>query len=206
MKKNLLMMLFIFAWITSLFAQITKEQAEKIVYEHIQNEIELPYFLYIYENSPQTNEISLTTFNQETIRVKYKCWLYYLKEEIGGEIEFLHRYILVNESNGNLLEIILHNDLGPDDLFINWMLVELNVNILKEDVFEIYPNPTTGELRLSYDRLSIKNMDIFDVFGRIQKIERKAMDVVDISHLASGIYYIKISTQAGEVVRKVIKL
>jgi len=59
----------------------------------------------------------------------------------------------------------------------------------------------------------IKNIDIFDVLGRKQKAEgrrQKAENgggslVVDISHLSSGIYFVRIITEDGVVTKKVVK-
>jgi hypothetical protein len=80
----------------------------------------------------------------------------------------------------------------------------------------IYPNPTTGELRITNYELRITNIEVFDVFGR--KVEAKFPSnllegwqpqadgvVLDISHLQSGIYFVKVFTEEGEVVKKVIK-
>ena len=70
----------------------------------------------------------------------------------------------------------------------------------------ISPNPTMGELRIESGELRIENVVIYDVFGKIQKIENwKTENRIDISHLSTGIYFVKISTESGEVVRKVLK-
>jgi hypothetical protein len=68
----------------------------------------------------------------------------------------------------------------------------------------VYPNPTTGKLRIEGEELRIENVVAYDVFGKIQKIE-KLKNAIDISHLSTGIYFVKIRTEAGEVVKKVLK-
>jgi hypothetical protein len=69
----------------------------------------------------------------------------------------------------------------------------------------VYPNPTTGELKIESE-LRIENVVIYDVFGKIQKTENwKAENVIDISHLPAGAYFVKIYTGAGEVTKKVLK-
>ena len=69
----------------------------------------------------------------------------------------------------------------------------------------IEPNPTTGELRIESGELTIENVEVLDISGRKQKVESKKENVLDISHLPTGIYFVKISTETGEVVRKVVK-
>jgi len=86
-------------------------------------------------------------------------------------------------------------------------VISVNVEeITKEEIrINIYPNPTTGELTIKNEELIIKNIEIFDVYGRKQKAESKKQDVLDTSHLQIGVYFIKIITDKGEIVKKVMK-
>ena len=84
---------------------------------------------------------------------------------------------------------------------------------------KVAPNPTTGELTISFAELAptgaavdngqwtINNLEVFDVFGKKQKSRKaeKQNTVMNISDLANGIYFLKISTEKGEIVKKVIK-
>ena len=54
----------------------------------------------------------------------------------------------------------------------------------------------------------IENVEVFDIYGRalLSIISLMSSETtVDISHLPAGVYFIKICTEAGEVVRKVLK-
>ena len=73
------------------------------------------------------------------------------------------------------------------------------------DRITLYPNPTTGELTITNYELEINSVEVFDVYGRKLKAESRRQNVVDISDLAAGIYFVKISTEAGDVVKKVVK-
>ena len=75
---------------------------------------------------------------------------------------------------------------------------------------EVYPNPTTGELRVTSYELQVTGIEVFDIFGRKQKAESRKQKAegemeIDISHLAVGVYFVKIYTEAGVVTKKVIK-
>ena len=75
---------------------------------------------------------------------------------------------------------------------------------------QIFPNPTTGALRISMNNepLIMNNVEVFDVFGKkllSHTVNCSPFTVLDISDLARGIYFIKIVTDSGEVVRKVVK-
>ena len=72
----------------------------------------------------------------------------------------------------------------------------------------IYPNPTTGYLKIESEEMRIENIEIFDIFGKKVLFQQSLISpetVIDISHLQGGLYFVRIQTEAGEVVRKVLK-
>jgi len=119
MKKNLILIFAFFALTVPMAAQITREKANEIVLEHLKNESITSYALYLHHASPFTNGITLTTLQEEKVIVKYKTWLYFLhKDPMQNNSRF--RYLLVNEHNGNLMEIITYNDRIPTNLATIW--------------------------------------------------------------------------------------
>jgi hypothetical protein len=76
---------------------------------------------------------------------------------------------------------------------------------------QVYPNPTTGELRImNNEQLTMNNVEVYDVYGKRIVIPNEAQrneesKTINISHLANGIYFLKIDTEQGTVVQKVIK-
>jgi hypothetical protein len=103
-------------------------------------------------------------------------------------------------------------------------IIEINKNC----GIVVFPNPTEGILHVETQLLrqaqqplaSLQNIEIFDVLGRNVQIltfnvsssnqepetlNFKPETVIDISHLPSGIYFIRIQTETGTVTRKVIK-
>jgi len=105
----------------------------------------------------------------------------------------------------------------------------VGINDLELANITIYPNPTTGELRITGIRHSaldaesptnkkgiagqarndIRVVEIIDVMGRAVTVEtwRAASlhETLNISLLSPGIYFVIISTDTGKVVRKVVK-
>jgi hypothetical protein len=78
----------------------------------------------------------------------------------------------------------------------------------------IIPNPTTGILRIEVadqarNDVKIESVEIFDVYGRKNVTSVPCHDchetILNISHLQSGIYFIKVTTEQGEIVKKVVK-
>jgi autotransporter-associated beta strand protein len=79
---------------------------------------------------------------------------------------------------------------------------------------QVYPNPTSGELYIAAadTRLiaSLQSVEVFDVSGRKVKGEGRREKgegevVIDISAFASGVYFLKIETEAGVVMKKIVK-
>jgi len=98
------------------------------------------------------------------------------------------------------------------------------------DIFEfrdapsvnIYPNPTTGELTIEWTSGQINewtSIEFFDVYGRRMEIphcvrndvipsvaqRNEESRTLNISHLPNGIYFIKITTKKGMIVKKIVK-
>ena len=70
----------------------------------------------------------------------------------------------------------------------------------------LYPNPTKGNVTINCDN-TIKKIELFDVQGRIlqTKIENNNAAQLNISNKANGLYFIRITTENGVTVEKVIK-
>jgi len=80
-----------------------------------------------------------------------------------------------------------------------------------DDKFSIYPNPTTGELKIiDNGQLIIDNVEVFDIYGRKQKIiinyQLSIINSINVSHLQPGIYFVKITTATAIQTKKIIKL
>ncbi len=81
------------------------------------------------------------------------------------------------------------------------------VNIDDAIGVNIYPNPTTGKITVKAEK--IERIEIMDIQGqkvRSQKTEDGSkMSEIDLSQQAKGIYIIKVTTEKGVAVEKIIK-
>jgi len=85
-----------------------------------------------------------------------------------------------------------------------------NVGIVTPTLPEIkvYPNPTTGELTIDNGQLTITKVEIYDVVGRKLFEQKENLTVLrsyDLTVFPSGLYFLRIQTEAGEVIKKVMK-
>lgn len=70
----------------------------------------------------------------------------------------------------------------------------------------LYPNPTKGDVNISSDNV-IKSIELFDVQGRLLQtsIENNNTTKLDVSNKTNGLYFIRITTEKGAKVEKLIK-
>jgi len=101
--------------------------------------------------------------------------------------------------------------------------IELEVKEVKKlEEVRVWPNPTTGELRIEVAgqaRNDVQSVEVFDIYGRkvyedsnfygltVLRSYGLTTDgvVIDISHLHAGIYFVKITTEQAIITKKVIK-
>jgi Leucine-rich repeat (LRR) protein len=121
----------------------------------------------------------------------------------------------VLKSNDNTVDIssfsVQTNKLGytlDGTMFFNYS--DVGIDTMDENQLKIYPNPTTGELIVTSNELRVTSIKIFDINGCEQKAESRKQKaegeiVIDISHLSTGIYFVKIITEQGEIIKKIVK-
>jgi hypothetical protein len=85
----------------------------------------------------------------------------------------------------------------------------VGINELQNNV-KIYPNPTDGQLTIENEKLKIENVEIIDTWGRtrlnnFQLSTFNSQLIIDISHLPNGVYFIRIKTEKGTIMQKVVK-
>jgi hypothetical protein len=82
-------------------------------------------------------------------------------------------------------------------------------DITNNEEIKVFPNPTKGELRIENGELLIDKIEVFDMIGRTvafqKSITSSTHQILNTSNLNSGIYFVKISTKQGEIVKKVVK-
>ncbi|MEN8121991.1 MAG: T9SS type A sorting domain-containing protein, partial [Bacteroidota bacterium] len=71
----------------------------------------------------------------------------------------------------------------------------------------IYPNPTSGILKLEFKQNNIKNIRVSDLSGsiKIEKTDVQQNEIIDLSPLQDGIYIIRIQTDNDIFVTKIVK-
>jgi hypothetical protein len=78
-----------------------------------------------------------------------------------------------------------------------------------KSIFELYPNPAQNDITIVVGRELISNVVITDSSGKTvleQKFSKtKVSEKINLSSLSSGLYYVKVVTDSGTHVSKLIK-
>lgn len=71
----------------------------------------------------------------------------------------------------------------------------------------IYPNPTTGMLTISNTQCMISEVEVYDVYGkRMKNVSVEGHEaILDFSSYAPGVYFTRIHTDKGLIVKRVVK-
>ena len=73
--------------------------------------------------------------------------------------------------------------------------------------FNVYPNPVNDRLYIEAET-EVKEVVVYDVYGRHQVTETPSHQgnmTVDVRNLSNGVYFVKVVTENGEVVKRFIK-
>jgi hypothetical protein len=82
-----------------------------------------------------------------------------------------------------------------------WVGIE---DLVYDGAVAIYPNPTTGEINVASSRFKNILVTIYSVSGQIVVNETND-NVIDISHLEDGVYFMNVKVGELTYIRKVIK-
>jgi hypothetical protein len=90
----------------------------------------------------------------------------------------------------------------------NGIPVSVNENILKENSLKIFPNPANDYVNFKLlSKTNISFIEIINIQGILvnrQKIVNN-QNTIDVSNLSVGMYIIKIHTDNGYIMKKIIK-
>jgi hypothetical protein len=81
-----------------------------------------------------------------------------------------------------------------------------NPSFIKDKSITVAPNPAKNKVVIAA-KSNLKSIEFFDVEGRLLQtvLEDKTTSTLDISNKAKGVYFLKIITEAGSSVEKLIK-
>jgi hypothetical protein len=129
----------------------------------------------------------------------------------GSNISIPNNYWCTNDSSIVSTHIYDGYD-NPNLSLVHFMPIDTIGCYLTSGIFEpissiknnilIYPNPVTDILQIQTD-VPIKEIEITDITGRL--LYTTTAKTINCSNYASGVYFIKATTEKGVAVKKFIK-
>lgn len=117
--------------------------------------------------------------------------------------------IVINNGTISLQDSItkLQSELAVANATISALIVALancgnsstNVPLNNNKILQVYPNPTTNEIRIS-DLPFGESVEVYDLQGT--RILSSMKSIVNISHLPAGIYIVRVGNKVTKVVKK----
>ena len=135
----------------------------------------------------------------------------YVNNELVAEKINELSYTIENSANVYGIEVIAvyENNITSIGSMKQIILEENIIDIETNDNVSVYPNPVNDRLYIETQTLiQTLTVEIYDVYGRHQVTETPSHQgnlVIDLSNLKSGIYFVKINTEKGNIVKRIIK-
>lgn len=78
-------------------------------------------------------------------------------------------------------------------------------DLLAESSLNVYPNPTEGLLVIGRDLGRIRSVEVLDLLGKVVLLPELNDNRIDLAPLKSGLYLLRVSSEKGTVVKRVVK-
>ena len=161
------------------------------------------YFILEWEEPAQPHDelIGYNVYREnELYRFQTENSLYNLEDDSNCEVEFL----LFNEGQPFYAHVtaVYIRDIESDyteDVLVDGAVLNINEN--NEQKAILYPNPTRGILNI--ENKELLNIQVFDLTGRLIK-QYNPSTQIDLSNIQRGTYLIKLISEKGISVKKII--
>ncbi|NMH88411.1 HYR domain-containing protein [Flavivirga algicola] len=81
----------------------------------------------------------------------------------------------------------------------------LSLNDVNLDALRIYPNPATDTVTIANNGAKLDKLEVLNLNGQLLISETNNLKQIDISQLNTGVYFVKLHTEYGSKVMKLIK-
>ena len=186
---------------------------------------------YYAENVVVKVEVDTTKYDINSLQLLNTSFPVYTRIT-GNVVEFIFKNIKLQEVKGDppvgghgdvFFKIKTKDDLQDNDKVIKKANIyfDYNAPVLTNDAettfaalsnagfqldasIVVYPNPASSKINLKATT-SIKTIDLYDLQGRIIESAIGNNTFIDISKQQNGVYFLKITTEKGSKVEKIIK-
>lgn len=118
-----------------------------------------------------------------------------------GETNVIFRIVFHSDQAENLLGVTI------DDFVINGVLSSSNFELNK---ISVYPNPSKGVFNISLGNVEPTSIEVYDLMGKQITMKQKVSisnseATIDLTNASQGVYFVKISVDGEQIVKRIIK-
>lgn len=125
------------------------------------------------------------------------------KKIISTEVQSPRSVIAADINGDGALDVVSSSQ--NDDKVAWYRNLILGVDDKSRPVLNIYPNPTEGKLFIDMPSNKMSQILVFDILGKnVLQLAGNNREI-DISSFQNGLYILKISTEDGNIVQRIIK-
>ena len=126
------------------------------------------------------------------------------KNSIDSNLVFPRDIYAADIDNDGDMDVLIA-DQNSDTIawYENMTIIGIEENQLNN--LNIYPNPTKGLIFIESKTETIIGITVFDVLGKKVLQLNGYIQQLDVSTLQSGMYFLRVKTDSGELVKKIIK-
>ncbi len=149
---------------------------------------------YVFSSSITTDYITITNEDGGVLLAHGPSPLTWSSGSTSGVVRFfMHANGNCQPDDTSRTKYVMVTALGVDDY-------------MKENQFMVYPNPSAGQVTVETATAVVDNITIVDNLGRVISSLKpeSTKTTLSLGHLADGVYYVKISYENRNVVKKLV--
>jgi hypothetical protein len=148
--------------------------------------------------------INEETFETNAVGTSFALCGYDVHEAFEIEYrEFLNIMTFYSiSSNENGMTLTIGTPIFGEAIFNNFPLSLTEPTIA---AFEVFPNPSNSVIHINSKDKIILSIELFSSIGERVEVVSDNFDTIDISHLSKGLYYLKVHTESGTVMKRVLR-
>jgi photosystem II stability/assembly factor-like uncharacterized protein len=129
-------------------------------------------------------------------------------------LEYSYSLNAFTNENDIIFRFVFHSDytITQEGVIIDDFVIDgtLSTQNFETNSITVYPNPTKGLFTVSYGNFKPQNVEIYDLTGKriltyTNETIAENQTEINLSHVSNGVYFIKISNENGQSVKRIIK-
>ena len=176
-------------------------------------------FLYEYTNHPYPIRNLEVTEVDNNLQITWEApeennptgYNVYVNNKLVADNTTELSHSVAKESDLYIIEVVaLYGDKkSVGTISTSFVMEDDETNVISnyENNINIYPNPVNDRLYIETQTQTL-TIEIYDIYGRRQVAEtprHQGNSAIDVSNLKSGIYFVKVRTEEGDIVKRIIK-